>query len=272
MISPLKKSFAAELLEKRKKKRPSAILVVALIIAIAAVGYALYIRFIEKEIPVTEEIKSIAVLPFRDMSQEKTQGHLCEGIAEAIIDALASLDDINVAAQTSAFLTREKGYDIPEIGKKLNVETVLEGSIQREGNQLRIIAQLIKVSDGYHLWSETFDRPMDSIFAIQDEISMAIVEKFKGSVSKDDEVSIKRRLTDNLEAYDLYMMGRHFIRTLSFPKALDYFLQAVEKDSSFAAAYAEIAFSYAVQGRHGGIAPLEAYREAKKALERAFKL
>jgi TolB-like protein len=122
---------------------------------------------------------SIAVLPFQDMSPQNDQEYFCEGMAEELINALTKVARLQVASRTSAFQFKGKGYDIGKIGKELNVHSVLEGSIRKAGNKLRITAQLINVSDGYHLWSEKYDRDMEDIFAIQDEISLAIVDNLK---------------------------------------------------------------------------------------------
>ena len=128
---------------------------------------------------VTESVKSIAVLPFKDMSPEKDQDYFCEGMAEEIINVLAHIENFKVIARTSAFAFKEKQVDIREIGRILNVETLLEGSVRKSGNRLRITAQLIKVEDGSHIWSERYDREMKDVFAIQDEISLAITDNLK---------------------------------------------------------------------------------------------
>ena len=122
---------------------------------------------------------SIAVLPFANMSADPEQEYFCDGLAEELIDALARLDGLHVVARTSAFQFRGKGHDLTEVGEKLKVKTVLEGSVRKAGNRLRINAQLINTEDGYHLWSERFDRDMDDVFAVQDEIAKAVVDKLK---------------------------------------------------------------------------------------------
>ncbi|NIN00088.1 MAG: hypothetical protein GTO24_19050, partial [candidate division Zixibacteria bacterium] len=130
----------------------------------------------------TSEIKrraSIAVLPFTNLSADKEQEYFCDGMAEEIINALTHVEDLRVVARTSAFAFKGEKIDIREIGKKLNVEAVLEGSVRKAGNRLRISAQLINVADGYHLWSEKYDRDMADVFAIQDEISLTIVDRLK---------------------------------------------------------------------------------------------
>jgi len=207
------------------------------------------------------------------MSADEEQEYFCDGMAEEIINALTNVEGLRVIARTSTFVFKDKQKDIAEIGRKLDVETVLEGSVRKVDNQLRITAQLINVADESHIWSDAYNRELEDVFAIQEEISLSIVEALKVKLLKGEKAEIEKRYTENTEAYDLYMMGRHFVRMWNWKKALDYYLQAVEKDSSFAAAYAEIAFSYAVQGRTGSIiAPGKAYLEAKKALKRALEL
>ncbi|MFC1552582.1 hypothetical protein ACFL6P_08480 [Candidatus Latescibacterota bacterium] len=277
MPSPLKKSFAAEQLKKRKKKPPM-LLVVAVIVAIIAVGYVLYMRYGTKEIPTEtvaplEEIKSVAVLAFEDMTSEKNMEHVGDGIAEAIIGALTNIEGIRVPGRNSTFVFKGQYKEIREIGEKLDVDAVLEGSIQQSGERLRITAQLIRVKDDNHLFSKTYDHfIMEDIFTIQDSISYAIVETLRGELLNGEKAAIEKRLTENTEAYDLYLMGQHFTIIFEWRKALDFYFQAIEKDSSFAAPYAEIALLYSAMAGQGSIAPGKAYTEAKKAVERAFEL
>ena len=170
MNSPIKRSFAAEVLKKRQKKRSGTRLIVsaAVIIAVIAVGYALYMRYSAKEIS-TEEIKSIAVLPFRDMSPEKDQDYFCEGIAESILNALTHVEDLSVKARTSSFAFKGEEVSIREIGRLLDVETILEGSVLKSGNRLLITDQLINVEDETHIFSNQYEREMEDMFNILDE-------------------------------------------------------------------------------------------------------
>jgi len=192
------------------------------------------------------EKRSIAVLPFVDMSPEKDQEYFCDGLAEELINALAHIRSLRVAARTSAFSFRGGNYDIFEIGRKLKVDTVLEGSIRKAGNRLRITAQLVGTADGYHLWSEKYDRNMEDIFAIQDEISLAIVDKLKIELLGDEESMLVKRGTDNLEAYDLYMRGRFFWekRGLSLKTAIGYFKRAIELNPDYALAHWLLGYNY----------------------------
>jgi TolB-like protein/Tfp pilus assembly protein PilF len=185
-------------------------------------------------------VPSIAVLPFRDMSPARDQEYFCEGIAEELINGLAQLDGLRVAARTSAFQFRGKDLDVRRIGKELGVESVLEGSVRKAGERLRVTAQLVSVSDGYHLWSEKYDRDFEDIFAIQDEISLAIVEKLRGKLLREERSKLVKRYTDDEEAYSLYLKGRYFWNRRhegSIQMALELFQQAVEKDPLNAPAY-----------------------------------
>ena len=158
---------------------------------------------------------SIAVLPFSDMSPQKDQDYFCEGIAEELLNALTKVDGLHVMSRTSSFQFKGRNEDIRGIAEKLNVDCVLEGSVRKAGNKLRITAQLIKASNGYHLWSDRFDRDMEDIFAIQDEIASTIVETLRTKLGLRTPAAavppkLVKRYTDNVEAYNLYLQGRHF--------------------------------------------------------------
>jgi len=153
---------------------------------------------------VSSDEKSIAVLPFVNMSPEKDQDYFCDGMSEEIINVLAHNEKIKVIARTSAFAFKDKHEDIREIGKKLGVETILEGSVRKAGNRIRITAQLVRVDDGFHLWSERYDREIKDIFAIQDEISLAILENLKVKLLDEKETAVQKLHSENLEAYNLY--------------------------------------------------------------------
>ena len=148
----------------------------------------------------TEE-KSIAVLPFVDLSPQKDQEYFCDGLAEELINSLTHISELRVPARSSSFSFKGKGVDVREVGKTLNVQTVLEGSVRKAGNRLRITAQLINISNGYHMWSERYDRDMDDIFAIQDEISLAIVDNLKVKLLKGERTKVIKRHTEDKEAY-----------------------------------------------------------------------
>jgi len=218
---------------------------------------------------------SIAVLPSVDMSPEKDQEYFCDGMAEELTSALTKVKGLQVASRTSAFQFKGKGYDIREIGEKLKVQTVLESSVRKAGNRLRITAQLISVSDGYHIWSDKYDRDMEDIFVIQDEISLEIVDKLKVKLLKEEKDVLVKRYTDNIEAYNLYLKGRYFWNRRyegGLQKGIDCFQQAVNKDPFYAIAYAGIADCYNLIGEYGFLSPKEAYSKAKWAAEKALEI
>jgi len=201
--------------------------------------------------PKKETENSIAVLPFVNMSEDPSQEFFCDGMSEEIINALSHVGGLKVIARTSAFMFKGKQEDMREIGKKLDVETLLEGSVRKAGNRLRITAQLIKVSDGSHLWSERYDRELTDVFAIQDEMAVAIVGNLKVSLIGKQKKALLRRHTDNFEANILYLRGRKSRQQKDlegFNNALKFLNEAIELDPEFSLAYAEIAFTYVLMG------------------------
>lgn len=222
----------------------------------------------------TEE-KSIAVLPFVDLSPQKDHEYFCDGLAEELINSLTHISELRVPARSSSFSFKGKDLDIREVGKTLNVETVLEGSVRKAGNRLRITAQLINVADGYHMWSERYDRDMDDIFAIQDEISLAIMDNLKLKLIKGEKTKIVKRHTENKEAYNLYLKGRYFWNRRhedDTKKAIECYQQALEKDSFYSLPYVGIADVFNVLGLWTFIDPKEAFSKAKAAVSKALEL
>lgn len=218
---------------------------------------------------------SIAVLPFANLSADKEQEYFCDGMAEEIINALTHLEGLRVVARTSAFVFKGKHQDVREVGKKLSVGTILEGSVRRAGNRVRITAQLINVADGYHIWSEKFDRDLADVFAIQDEISLSIADNLKVRLLGHDKDKMLKRYTHNLEAYDLYLKGRyHWNRRTpeSLKKAVVHFEQVIEKDPEYALAYAGLADSYSMLPQVGVIPAKEAFPKAKVLASKALEI
>jgi serine/threonine-protein kinase len=222
-----------------------------------------------------KHVPSIAVLPFTDMSPEKDQDYFGEGIAEELINALAHIQELRVVARTSAFALKGMNLDIRDIGRKLDVRAVLEGSVRKAGNRLRVTAQLINVEDGYHLWSERYDREIDDIFAIQDEITSAIVDSLKVKLLAGEKTALKKRPTSDPEAYSLYLKGLYFYARPSpesYSKALDSFQAAIAKDPNFALAYAGMANVFGGLGVLNLAPPAEMWPKAKAALQKALSL
>ncbi len=219
---------------------------------------------------------SIAVLPFVNMSADPEQEYFCDGVTEEIINAITHVDGLKVIARTSAFAFKGKQEDIREIGKKLDVENLLEGSVRKAGKRLRITAQLIKVADGSHLWSEKYDRELEDVFAIQDEISLAIVDALKVKLIKKEKATVVKRHTDNLEAYELYLLGNYAtwnkFTEEGLAQAVEYFNQAIEKEPQYALAYAGIAEAYDIM-IHMGHMPFElTHQLIKDAVEKALNI
>jgi len=190
--------------------------------------------------------KSVAVLPFANMSADAENEYFTDGMAEELINALSKIQSLRVASRTSSFAFKGKNEDITEIGRKLKVSTVLEGSVRKMGNRLRIAAQLINVADGYQLWSERFDRDVEDVFAIQDEISLAIFNALRVILSEGEKKAIEKNRSVNMQAYEYYLRGRQFIHQWS-RSGLEYarqmFRRAIEIDPDYALAYAGLADS-----------------------------
>jgi serine/threonine protein kinase/tetratricopeptide (TPR) repeat protein len=195
-------------------------------------------------IPAARDRKSIAVLPFADMSPQKDQDYFCEGIAEEIINALTKIHALRVISRSSAFAFKGQNQDIRKVGEQLDAGTVLEGSIRKAGNRLRITAQLISVAGGHHLWSERYDRELEDVFAIQDEIAGNIVKALRVVLSEDEKGAFEKAPAANVAAYDFYLRGRQFFHQWR-KKGVEYarrmFERAIEIDPNYARAYAGIA-------------------------------
>ncbi len=190
---------------------------------------------------------SVAVLPFADLSPNKDQEYFTDGLTEELIQALAKVEGLQIPARTSVFALKGTNLSVQEIGDRLGVENVLEGSVRKSGNQLRISAQLIKTSDGFNLWSETYDRELEDVFSIQDEIASNIVGALQLTLSPGEKRGIQAERTADVRAYDLYLRGRGFFRRRTiegFQSARDFFSDAIELDPEFAAAYAGLADTY----------------------------
>ncbi len=225
------------------KSKTKFILAGAIVLLLIIAGYFLCPKFVSSQGQDVAIDKSIAVLPFVDMSPGKDQEYLGDGIAEDIITALSRIKELKVIGRTSSFQFKGEKIDLRDLGEKLNVATVLEGSIMKSGNRVRITAQLINVSDGAHIWSERYDKDMNDIFAIQDQISKAISDKMKISLLGNTQHN-KERPTANTEAYENYLRGQQILAPSKGYQAKPYFERAIQLDSTYADAYAGLAWSY----------------------------
>ncbi len=216
---------------------------------------------------------SLAVLPFANLSADKENEYFSDGLAEDIIDALTQVPGLRVMARTSAFAFRGKEQDVREIGARLNVENILEGSVRRAGNRIRVTAQLVKAGDGYHLWSQRFDREMTDVFAIQDEISQAIVEKLR--VQLEGNRPLVKRYTENLAAYNLCLKARHHLLKMTQEgreAGRRYCEQAIALDPGYALAHVMLAEFHLWSAFWGSVHPREAFAKAKSAALEALRL
>ena len=221
------------------------------------------------------DVPSIAVLPFVNMSADPEQEYFCDGLAEELIDALARLEGLRVVSRTSAFQFKGQSRDVSEIGKQLRVRFVLEGSVRKAGNRLRINAQLINTADGYHLWSERYDRVLEDIFEIQDDISRAILDKLKLRLVVGVGQPVVQRYEVDVDAYTLYLKGRHHLHTRTpdgFRRAEGYFEQAIAKDPRIAPAYAGLADRQAVPAWYGQFPSPEANAKARSLARKALEI
>ena len=224
--------------------------------------------------PGDDKMTSIAVLPFADMSSEQDQGFFCEGIAEEILNALSKIKQLDVTARSSSFMYNTGSGDIREIGRELGVGTVLEGSVRKSGNRVRITAQLVKTRDGYHLWSKSFDEELRDVFAIQDDIATNIAEALLETLTPSQHESIRSTPTTNVEAYEYYLRGRHFFnrfRRKDIEFAREMFQEAIRTDENYAPAWAGYADCHSFLVMYAD--PRPGYREtAQEASARAVEL
>jgi adenylate cyclase len=221
------------------------------------------------------ETNSIAVLPFVNMSADPENEYFSDGITEEILNALTNVDGLKVTSRTSSFAFKGKNEDIREIGRKLNVDAVLEGSVRKYGKQLRITAQLINTVDGYHVWSEVFNRNLEDIFEVQDEISRIIANKLRKRLAVSVEESLIKSQTYNLDAYNDYLKGVFYYNKWTpedIVKSFSFFIDSINKDENFVLPYAGLANSYLIAAITGIIKPKEAYEAGKKYALKTLEL
>ena len=242
-------------------------------------------QFTSRASDVSTPDNSIAVLPFAHLSSAADDEYFCDGLAEELINALAKIDDLKVAARTSAFSFKGKNMNVGDIGAALNVRNVLEGSVRKAGERLRITVQLVNVADGYHLWSERYDREMKDIFDVQDDITVSVVDALKSKLlgtsgtNADDEMAALveelKHYTTDVEAYQLYLHGRFFLNKFTTDnsyKSIEYFNQAIDVDANYALAYVGLADAYIMLTEMGPLPPGEAMPTAKTMALKALSL
>jgi serine/threonine protein kinase/Tfp pilus assembly protein PilF len=242
--------------------------------ATIAVAAALYF-FLPSSRPGAVNGKSIAVLPFTNMSGNAEDEYFSDGVTEDILTQLSKISDLNVISRTSVMQYKGTKKTIREIGKELNVGVILEGSIRRAGDQVRIVAQLIDATNDRHIWAETYDKEFKQIFAVQSEVAQKIAGALQAKLSSSEKERIEIRPTSNTEAYTDYLKGRHHWnkrRADDLRMALDYFNKAVEKDPSYATAYVALAETYALLPEYAGAADSEMFARAEEAATKALAL
>ncbi len=242
-------------------------------ILVALVGFGAYTMVSPRALVRPEAIQSIAVLPFNDLSAAQDQAYFADGVTEELINRLARLDEIRVAARASSFQFRDRDAGVEEIARQLGVEAVVEGSVRRDGDRLRVTVELVDVASGFQIWSETYDRTVDDIFAIQDEISTAIVDALR--VQLIPGASRLRAGTSNVRAHDAYLLGlaRWHARTEEdLRRALEYFQEALAEDDTYAPAYAGLALTWAVLPAYSDVPVDSAAELGSAAAARALAL
>lgn len=221
-----------------------------------------------------EEISAIAVLPFADMSPDRDQDYLCEGLAEELINALTQIDGLRVVSRTTSFQFRGAGADIREVGRHLGVGTLLEGSVRKADDRLRVTVQLIEVATGFHRWSQRFDRKLDDVFAIQDEIAESVANSLRGNVLSGREKQSLLRPQTGAEAYEYYLRGRHHLPRMTQPdleRSGEMFERAIELDADYSPAFAGLAAVHATLYEWFGSREDDLGR-AERASQRALEL
>jgi TolB-like protein/class 3 adenylate cyclase len=237
--------------------------------------------------PLDKETPSIAVLPFVNMSRDEENEYFADGLSEELLNVLAKIRGLRVASRTSAFSFKGKGVDIPTVAQKLNVATVLEGSVRKSGKRVRITAQLIQVASDSHLWSETYDRELDDIFAVQDDIAQSVVKELRAALlgeglgaaasaeAKADVQAASTGRAENSEAYRLYLQGRYYLERMTevdVARGVDYFERSIALDPGSALAWTGLSRGYWTQSGYGWRPVNEGFRQAREAAERALDL
>ena len=255
------------------------------VIAVMAVAlvYFAFDKFVSSDAPDSTEIvadkeakpASIAVLPFANMSADKSSVYFSDGLADTVLHMLAQVPDLRVAARTSSFQFRGQSLDIAKIGEQLNVGAILEGSVQKAGEKIRVTAQLIDVTNGFHLWSGTFDRNLDDVFAIQDEIANEVVAALKVSLLGETAERLNLGQTDNVDAYNEYLLAINDLNNIStenLKSAASHLQGAIRLDPQYAQAYSTLGRAYISLNYWGSMSNTEAFAAAREAASRALDI
>jgi TolB-like protein/Tfp pilus assembly protein PilF len=219
--------------------------------------------------------KSIAVLPFDNLSRDPDNAFFAEGVQDEILTRLAKIADLKVIARTSTQRFKSTPDDLPKIAKQLGVMNILEGTVQKAGNQVRVNVQLINALTDAHLWADTYDRKLTDIFAVESEIAKTIAETLQARLTGSEKSSIGKAPTANPEAYELYLRGRFFWNKRNgddLRKAIDYFNQAIAKDPNYALAYVGLADSYLLFPNYAAVSPVDSIPPARSAIKKALEL
>ncbi len=273
----LKRAEDVDLAMKRRPKSHAWIYVVA-VGAVLSIGLFMLGRygFREKNSSTVElPAKSIAVLPFDNLSEDKSNAYFAEGVQDEILTRLAKVADLKVISRTSTQHFKSAPDNLPQIAKQLGVMNILEGSVQKANDQVRVNVQLINALTDAHLWAETFDRKLTDIFAVESEIAKTIADTLQAKLTGSEKTAMSKKPTANPEAYELYLKGRFFWNkrtSADLRKAVDYFNQAIAKDSNYALAYAGLADAFAMYPDYGVEAPADAYPRAKSVAMKALEL
>ena len=251
------------------------VLSVALVVGVSAkvLSEAVPVDLSDDYPPVPEN--SIAVLPFVNLGSDPNDDYFGDGIAEELLNELANLSSLQVAARTSSFIFKGKNESIRSIGRQLGVRSVLEGSVRKSGNRIRVTAQLINAASGYHIWSENFDRETGDIFAIQEDIARAISSSLEIKLLSKESARLASAPTENFDAYDYYLLGRHHREKRnpeSLEKSIELIKKALELDDRFALAYSALALSYLYQGYHSDLSPEQVKELTDPLIEKSLEL
>ena len=279
IVLPWEKQAARVAAQRERKKRPLVLIVALLALLVLAGVWMLrsHPKSRSSIAPIAQApaAKSVAVLPFVNMSSDKENEYLSDGITEDLSTALTQVKGLHVPARTSSFVFKGKTEDIRKIGEQLHVATVLEGSVSKAGNKLRITAQLVNVADGFHLWAANYDREMTDILDIRSDISRRVVDALKVQLGVEETERLARKPTEMTEAYEVYLLGRYELNKFTeagFTNAVTHFKRAMAMDPSFALATAGLAEAYNMLGYWNFLPPKEAFPEAKSAALQALKL